>query len=411
MKHKLGICIPYRNRKEHLDRLVPHLSSYLNERGIDHKFYVGHQVDDNLFNRGMMKNIAAKYAFEDGCDYIAWHDVDMLSYTKHMDTLPDYSYPEENPIHIATKLSKYSYGLGYDQYFGGVVLFTKEHVERTNGYSNEYWDWGQEDDDLFWVLFYPEQQNEKVPIWLVGDPSRKFIEYPILRKEGGNTWGISFNNSRAVTFLGTDKTGDVKYNWAKRQEGLWTRVTYKYDKPNGKLYFYVNDELETNINGIKETEPIYIGDMKSFDSVRPFTVGHCPNQNTYFKGKVAEIKIYNEENELVMDYDYSNEYFEIDHENVEFGTEDINVIGNILPYRREGSFYCLSHTDEGFVNGTWAKGATTAKNEKRFVTEMQQRKIDYKSDGFNQVSNNLSIESVVDENNVMFINVKTNGPR
>jgi len=378
MKHKLGICIPYRNRKEHLDRLVPHLSSYLNERGIDHKFYVGHQVDDNLFNRGMMKNIAAKYAFEDGCDYIAWHDVDMLAYTKHMDTLPDYSYPEENPIHIATKLSKYQYGLGYDQYFGGVVLFTKEHVDKTNGYSNEYWDWGQEDDDLFWrcyfenyveyrlseqhknrgyiefngensslrlgcnreissvlngshtvsVLFYPEQQNEKVPIWLVGDPARKFIEYPILRKEGGNTWGLSFNNSRAVT-----------------------------------------------------------------------------------KGKVAEIKIYNEENELVMDYDYSNEYFEIDHENVEFGTEDINVIGNILPYRREGSFYCLSHTDEGFVNGTWAKGATTAKNEKRFVTEMQQRKIDYKSDGFNQVGDNLSIESVVDENNVMFINVKTNGPR
>jgi hypothetical protein len=461
MKHKLGICIPYRNRKEHLDRLVPHLSSYLTERGIDHKFYVGHQIDDNLFNRGMMKNIAAKYAFDDGCDYIAWHDVDMLAYTKHMDTLPDYSYPEENPTHIATKLSKYSYGLGYDQYFGGVVLFTKEHVDNTNGYSNEYWDWGQEDDDLFWrcyfenyvdykiteeyknrgyiefngessslrlgcnreistalnnthtvsVLFYPEQQNEKVPIWLVGDPSRKFIEYPILRKEGGNTWGLSFNNSRAVTFLGTDKTGDVKYNWAKRQEGLWTRVTYKYDKPNGKLYFYVNDELETNINGIKESEPIYIGDMKSFDSVRPFTVGYCPNQNTYFKGKVAEIKIYNEENDLVMDYDYSNEYFEIDHENVEFGIEDIDVIGNILPYRREGSFYCLSHTDEGFVNGTWAKGATTAKNEKRFVTEMQQRKIDYKSDGFNQVSENLIIESITDENNVMFINVKTNGPR
>jgi hypothetical protein len=63
------------------------------------------------------------------------------------------------------------------------------------------------------------------------------------------------------------------------------------------------------------------------------------------------------------------------------------------------------------VNGTWAKGATTAKNEKRFVTEMQQRKIDYKSDGFNQVSENLIIESITDENNVMFINVKTNGPR
>jgi hypothetical protein len=465
MTHKLGICIPYRNRQEHLDRLVPHLSNYLNERGIEHKFYVGHQVDDNLFNRGMMKNIAAKFAFDDGCDYIAWHDVDMLAYTKHMDTLPDYSYPKDNPIHIATKLSKYQYGLGYDQYFGGVVLFTKEHVERTNGYSNEYWDWGQEDDDLFWrcyyenyveykiseehkdrgyiqfngensllrlgcnreissalngthtvsVLFYPEQQNEKVPIWLVGDPARKFIEYPILRKEGGNTWGLSFNNSRAVTFLGTDKSGEVKYNWAKRQEGFWTRVTYKYDKPTGKLYYYVNDELETNVNGIKENESIYIGEMKNFDSVRPFTVGYCPNQNTYFKGKVAEIKIYNEENDLVMDYDYTNEYFEIDHKNVEYGTEDINVIGNILPYRREGSFYCLSHTDEGFVNGTWAKGETTAKNERRFVTQMQQKKIDYKNDGYLQIMDKLTIQSI-EENpynclNTTLINVTTDGQR
>ena len=149
MSHKLGICIPYRNRKEHLERLVPHLSKHLTEQGIDHKFYVGHQVDDKLFNRGAMKNIAAEFAFKDGCDYIAWHDVDMLS---HEDG--DYSYPEETPIHIATKLSKYNYGLGYDQYFGGVVLFTKEQVEKTNGYSNEYWDWGQEDDDLFWRCYF-----------------------------------------------------------------------------------------------------------------------------------------------------------------------------------------------------------------------------------------------------------------
>ena len=461
---KLGICIPYRNRKEHLERLVPHLSNYLNERGIEHKFYVGHQVDDNLFNRGMMKNIAAKYAFDDGCDYVAWHDVDMLVYTKHTETLPDYSYPENNPIHIATKLSKYQYGLGYDQYFGGVVLFNKEQVERTNGYSNEYWDWGQEDDDLFWrcyyenyvtynvtethknkgyfqfngdnsliklgcnreissalnkshtvsVLFNPEQQNEKVPIWLVGDPSRKFIEYPVLRKEGV-TWGLSFNNSRAVTFLGTDKVGEVKYNWAKRQENLWTRVTMKYDKPTGNLYFYVNDELETNVNGIKENEPIYIGDMKMFDSVRPFVLGNCPNQNTFFKGKIAEVKIYNEDDEMVMEYDFDKDYFEIERENVEYGTEDIDVIGNILPHRREGSFYCLAHTDEGFVNGTWAKGATTAKNERRFVTQMQQGNINYKNDGIKQVMDKLTVQNI-EENpynlqNTILINVTTNEPQ
>ena len=118
MSHKLGICIPYRNRKEHIENLIPHLSNHLKNKGIEHTFYVGHQIDDKLFNRGAMKNIAAHVAFEDGCDYIAWHDVDMLSFDES-----DYSYPEINPIHIATKLSKYQYGLGYDQYFGGVVLF------------------------------------------------------------------------------------------------------------------------------------------------------------------------------------------------------------------------------------------------------------------------------------------------
>ena len=35
MSHKLGICIPYRNRKEHLDRLVPSLGKYLTEKGIE----------------------------------------------------------------------------------------------------------------------------------------------------------------------------------------------------------------------------------------------------------------------------------------------------------------------------------------------------------------------------------------
>ncbi len=300
MSHKLGICIPYRNRKEHIENLIPHLSKHLNEKGIEHTFYVGHQIDDKLFNRGAMKNIAAHVAFEDGCDYIAWHDVDMLSFDES-----DYSYPEKYPIHIATKLSKYQYGLGYDQYFGGVVLFNKEHVEKTNGYSNDYWDWGQEDDDLFWrcyfegyttsdtfktyknkkvtnyngdnsytviptnreissclhndhtisILFKAEQQQEKVPIWLVGDKETRFVEYPLIRKEGSWTWGLSFNNSRAVTMVVFDKDGNHNYNWAKRFENLWTWVTLSYNKEERQAYFYINNELIRQMNGVKENLP------------------------------------------------------------------------------------------------------------------------------------------------------------
>mgnify|MGYP003348791766 CR=1 FL=1 len=106
--------------------------------------------------------------------------------------------------------------------------------------------------------------------------------------------------------------------------------------------------------------------------------------------------LYNEEIEKVFDtdddglilhYDFSKMYgsmiFDSVNEHISlptdvvFGQENIEVIENILPYRVEGAFDCMHHVDEGYVNGEWAKGETTARNEKRFVTEMQQRKIDY----------------------------------
>ncbi len=459
MSHKLGICIPYRNRKEHLERLIPHLTKHLNDRGIDHAFYVGHQVDEKLFNRGAMKNIAAYYAFKDGCDYIAWHDVDMLPHEEC-----DYSYPEETPIHIATKLSKYKYGLGYDQYFGGVVLFTKEQAERTNGYSNDYWDWGQEDDDLFWrcyfedmttgrtikteknktvakfdgetsAIFIPtnreissclhndhtitltfnaEQQDEKVPIWLVGDENKQFIEYPILRKDGSWTWGLSFNNSRAVTMNVFDRTNMRHYNWAKRYEGMWTQVTLSYNSEEKKAYFYVNDELVCQMNGIKENIPFPINnDLKTHDAIKPFILGFCPHTNTRYKGKISDFKIYNkffnDINEIskntenvVLDFNLNDENGV--KQNVQILNEDIEIIENVVPFRRDGRFYCLPHIDEGFINGKWAKGETTAKNEKRFVTEMQQRKIDYKKDGLNNLKFKL-VKTVMFADNCKMYNV------
>jgi hypothetical protein len=456
MSHKLGICIPYRNRKEHLERLVPHLSKHLTERGIDHKFYVGHQVDDKLFNRGAMKNIAAEFAFNDGCDYIAWHDVDMLP---HEDG--DYSYPSDNPIHIATKLSKYNYGLGYDQYFGGVVLFTKEQAEKTNGYSNEYWDWGQEDDDLFWrcyfegyttgrvikklenqkvtnfngdnssieiptnreissclhndhtitITFNPEQQEDKVPIWLVGDTNKRFIEYPLIRKDGSWTWGLSFNNSRAVTMVLFDRDGRHHYNWAKRFENMWTQVTLSYNKEEKRAYFYINDELISQMNGIKQNIPFPINsELRTHDAIKSFLIGFCNHQNTHYKGKISEVKIYNKffediknmgTDDLVFDYQTMDSV----KNNIVETTEDIEIIENIIPFRKDGRFFCLPHTDEGFVNGTWAKGQTTARNEKRFVTEMQQKKIDYKNDGLNTLKYEL-VNTEMFMDNCIMINVK-----
>ena len=115
-----------------MNQFVPHLSNFLDKKGIDHTIYIVHQRDEFLFNRGLMKNIGAKQAFDDGCDYIVWHDIDMIP----EDDTCDYSYPGETPKHIAVQISQSDYQLKYQEYFGGAVLFTKEQVEKTNGYSN-----------------------------------------------------------------------------------------------------------------------------------------------------------------------------------------------------------------------------------------------------------------------------------
>jgi len=134
---KLGVCVPYRNREMHLNEFVPKVGKYLKGQGIDFQMYFCHQVDDKLFNRGATKNIAAKHAFEDGCDYIVWHDIDMIP---EEGGGADYSFPKDAPRHIATQISQMDYQLKYHEYFGGAVLFSKEHVYATNGYSNDYWD-------------------------------------------------------------------------------------------------------------------------------------------------------------------------------------------------------------------------------------------------------------------------------
>ena len=471
MSHKLGICIPYRNRKEHIEKLIPHLTDHLNKQGIEHSFYVGHQIDDKLFNRGAMKNIAAHYALQDGCDYIAWHDVDMLPSEE-----ADYSYPSKKPIHIATKLSKYNYGLHYDDYFGGVVLFNSKHIDSTNGYSNGYWDWGQEDDDLFWrcsyegltnkkifkkykekryayfdsnktyialetnkkinkclsgnhtisILFRAEQQPDKVPVWLVGDKKKKFIEYPLIRNIGSWNWGLSFNNSRTVNMTMYDVDNIYYNNWAKKFENQWTWVTMSFNNDTKEMYLYVNDELITNQGGAKSNNPFVIGkSLKKHETIDCLLLGLCTHTNSFYKGSIAEVKIFDRYLDNVMDaidghqgivshVDFYNGVVDnINPENqkeynIKLVYEDIKVTDNDLPYRKESKFECMSHIDEGYVDGKWAKGETTAKNEERFVMKMQQGDIDYKLDGINQILDVLEIDNV-DENlyiNTKFINVR-----
>ena len=54
--------------------------------------------------------------------------------------------PTTNPIHIAAIWNRYN---SNPKYFGGIVAFSKDIFKRINGYPNNFWGWGGEDDELF----------------------------------------------------------------------------------------------------------------------------------------------------------------------------------------------------------------------------------------------------------------------
>lgn len=342
---KLGVCVPYRNREEHLKVFIPEVTKYLESRGIDFCMYFCNQADDKLFNRGATKNIAAKFAFEDGCDYIVWHDIDMIP---EEGGGADYSYPVEHPVHIATNISQMDYKLKYFEYFGGAVLFTKEQVDRTNGYSNEYWDWGMEDDDLFWRCYLEKlvdvkrvkhlqnhpylcftgqdsyckilldknpdlrrltykshtihllcrafQQPEKTLPYLIGDKGRKYVEYPILIVPGYD-YGVSFNNSKAYSLQFWNAFNAHHYLWAKRYDRQWTYVTATFDATLKEARLYINGKEVSFELGEGSQSPLsWSGRLKNYGD-QDFYLGTTPSvprsaSNRFLKGDIADVQIF-----------------------------------------------------------------------------------------------------------------------
>ena len=148
MSKKLAICVPHYKREEHLKEFVPHMDEFFKDKDIEYKIFVANQVyPDSVsgFNRGTAKTVAFDIAQKEGYDYFCFHDIDMVP----EDVTCDYSYPDKVE-HLAVMVQQFEYGLKYQEYFGGAILFTKEHYEKINGYSNGYFNWGMEDDDLFY---------------------------------------------------------------------------------------------------------------------------------------------------------------------------------------------------------------------------------------------------------------------
>ena len=323
---KLGIIVPYRERESHLKKFLDGIKTYFKTQSLKYEVIVVEQLDDKPFNRGKLLNIGYIKAKELGCEYIVFHDVDMIPIEV------DYSY-SELPMHLATNFElEYdkSKNLIFDDYFGGVTMFTSDIFEKINGYSNLYWGWGFEDDDLLFrvsekkipidtkiigknevkklygLSFNGEDSYIKIPKKdlldfekdtsilisfkpddIISNPNNDYDEYTVFSIPGYDT-SISYNSFRRYKIDFWDNTDTCTSINSEILTNHFTQICLTYEYETNRISFYKDGELVAT-KQLKENP-------KDYSSEEYFYLGigspdRDENKNSFF-GLISEFAIY-----------------------------------------------------------------------------------------------------------------------
>ncbi|XP_013200975.2 beta-1,4-N-acetylgalactosaminyltransferase bre-4 [Amyelois transitella] len=145
-RHKVAIIVPFRDRKQHLAIFLNHMHPFLMRQQIEYGIFIIEQEGNSEFNRAKLMNVGYAESQKQkagGWQCFIFHDIDLLP----LDLRNMYSCPRQ-PRHMSASIDKLNFQLPYEDIFGGVSAMTKEQFWAVNGFSNKYWGWGGEDDDM-----------------------------------------------------------------------------------------------------------------------------------------------------------------------------------------------------------------------------------------------------------------------
>eukprot|EP00965_Chrysotila_dentata_P251674 6210200-Pleurochrysis_carterae.AAC.1 len=157
--HRLAVIVPYRsNGNSDLSPLCDNLPTHLEAEHVDYRLFLVDQQGNLPFNRGALINAAVdyllrerrKYNLDDRhtpqhflFDYLAIHDADRFPVASAHALCPTFSHSYYDfPQHVPRVLHPKSLA-------GGVLIVQLSHFLAVNGFSNQFWGWGEEDNNLF----------------------------------------------------------------------------------------------------------------------------------------------------------------------------------------------------------------------------------------------------------------------
>jgi hypothetical protein len=145
-RQRLAIVVPYRDREPHLRQFLSYFHPMLQRQQLDYTIYVAEQLKPEIFNKAMLMNSGFKVVrqLDPNVECLIFHDVDMIPLDdRNLFTC------SPTPRHVAAYIDKWGFRPFYGKMFGGSVAFRPHHFELVNGYSNTFYGWGGEDDDMY----------------------------------------------------------------------------------------------------------------------------------------------------------------------------------------------------------------------------------------------------------------------
>ena len=192
------------------------------------------------------------------------HDVDLLPQNW---TIPyECDTKTDQPYHLSVAITKFKYKFHNTKMIGGVSAFSSIFFDKINGYSNKFWGWGGEDDNLFyrldragykinrpkfecdnlrnewlvpeisgWMTNFTEKQVEKRSVGKLSENTRNCAKWQMIKhaKESENRKN-PFRSKTVKIIDKTDGLSDCNYKIVKfeaRFNGLFNYILLDLDAP------------------------------------------------------------------------------------------------------------------------------------------------------------------------------------